>query len=381
LSFVLLSAAGLLTQTLFRMWSESNRMRAEHVLTVHADFFEARFQTPAEALVFTDAAVEKLRSLPGVESVTGASPAPFEGRGLEPIEIEGVPFPKGGQAAPIDTRSVLGDYFSTLRLPILAGRALTAEEISHGAQVAVVNRTLARRLGSVETAVGKRFRGIVPFSAQKEASWLTIVGVCDDSRDLAGSEREVLPVFYAPFASNSDITFIIRAAGAPSALATAARQTLTALNSNINVGRTETMDALLWSDLANERYRAILINTFAIAAVSLTLIGLYGVISRFVTIRTRELSIRMALGAQPRDVVRFVLRQSLLLTAAGIAIGIGAAIASGGLLAALLFGVSATDVTTYVGITTVLLAVATLAAYLPARRAARSDPMTALRAD
>ncbi len=381
LSFVLLITAGLLTQTLYRMWSESNRMHAEHVLTAHADFFEARFQTPAEALVFTDAVAERLRALPGVEGVTGASPAPFAGRGLEPIEIEGIPVPKGEQPPPIDNRQVLGDYFSTLRLPILAGRALTAEETSRAAHVAVVNRTLAQRFGSVEAAVGKRFRGVMAFGGQTEAPLLTIVGVCDDSRDLAGSEREVLPVFYAPFASNSDITFIIRASRADSTLVTAVRQTLSALNSNVNVGRTETMDSLLWKDLADERYRAILINAFAIAAVSLALVGLYGVISRFVTIRTRELSIRMALGAQPRDVVRFVLRQSLLWTATGIAIGIGAAIASGRLLAALLFGVGATDVTTYVGITTLLFAVAALAAYLPARRAARSDPMTALRAD
>jgi ABC-type antimicrobial peptide transport system permease subunit len=125
----------------------------------------------------------------------------------------------------------------------------------------------------------------------------------------------------------------------------------------------------------------MVINTFAIAAVSLALIGLYGVISQFVTIRAQELSIRMALGAQPRDVVRFVLLQSLLLTSAGIAIGIGAPVASGRLLAALLFGVGVTDVSTYVGITAVLLAVATLAAYFTARRAARSDPTTALRAD
>jgi putative ABC transport system permease protein len=380
LSFVLLITAGLLTQTLFRMWSESNRMNAEHILTVHADFFEARFPTAAAAVVFTDAAVEKLRSLPGVEDVTGASPAPFAGRGLEAIEIEGVPVPKGETPPPIDNRSVLGDYFSTLRLPIIAGRALTAEEISHEAHVAVVNRTLAQRFGSVETAVNKRFRGVNAFG-QQEPPWLTIVGVCADSRDLAGSEREVLPVFYAPFASNSDITFIIRTSHAPSALATTVRRTLIELNSNVNVGRTETMDTLLSKDLAGERYRAILINTFAIAAVSLALIGLYGVISRFVMIRTRELSIRMALGAQPRDVVRIVLHQSLSLTAAGIAIGIGAAVSSGRLLAGLLFGVGATDVTTYFGITMLLLGVATFAAYLPARRAARSDPMTALRAD
>jgi len=158
-------------------------------------------------------------------------------------------------------------------------------------------------------------------------------------------------------------------------------RTLTELNSNVNVGTTETMDALFWKDLADERYRAILINTFAIAAVSLALIGLYGVIFRFVTVRTRELSIRMALGAQPRDIVRFVLRESLLLTSAGITIGIGAAVASGRLLTALLFGVGVTDVNTYVGITALLLAVATLAAYFPARREARSDPMAALRAD
>jgi ABC-type antimicrobial peptide transport system permease subunit len=163
-------------------------------------------------------------------------------------------------------------------------------------------------------------------------------------------------------------------------MATAVRQALTGLNSNINIGRTDTM-ARYCGRTWPTRYRAILINMFASAAVSLALIGMYGVISRFVTIRTRERSILMALGAQPGDVVRLVLRRSHLLTAAGIAIGIGAAIASGRLLASLLFGIGATDVTTYIGITMVLLAVATLAAYLPARRAARSDPMIALRAD
>jgi predicted permease len=381
LSFVLLTAAGLLTQTLFRMWSASNRSQGEHVLTAHADFFGARFPTGAEALVFTDSAMEQLRSLPGVESVTGASPAPFDGRGLEPIEIEGVPVPKGEQAPLVDNRDVLKDYFSTLRLPILTGRALTPDEISHAANAAVVNKTMARRFWSVETAVNKRFRETLSLGNHKELPWITIVGVCDDSHDLQGSEREVLPVMYRPFASNSDITFIIRAAVAPSSLTAAIRQEFTRLNSNVTLGQMETMDSLLWKDLAGERYRAVLINLFAAAAVSLALIGLYGVISRFVTIRTRELSIRMALGAQPRDVVRHVLRQSLMLTAAGIAIGIGVAIACSRLLAALLFGVGATDVTTYAGITAGLLAIATLAAYLPARRAARTDPMISLRAD
>jgi putative ABC transport system permease protein len=381
LSFVLLIAAGLLTQTLFRMWSASNRSQTEYVLTVHADFFGARFPTGKEALVFTDTAVEQLRSLPGVESVTGASPAPFAGRGLGPIEIEGVPVPKGEQAPLVDNRDVLKDYFSTLRLPILAGRAPTADEISHGANVAVVNKTMARRFWPVETAVNKRFRMTLSLGSQKELPWITIVGVSDDSHDLQGSEREVLPVMYRPFGSNSDITFIIRTAVAPSVLGAAIRQEFSKLNSNVTIGQMETMDSLLWKDLAGERYRAILINVFAAAAASLALIGLYGVISRFVTIRTRELSIRMALGAQPRDVVRHVLLQSLVLTAAGIAIGIGAAIACSRLLAALLFGVGAIDLTTYAGIAAGLVFISTLAAYLPARRAARTDPMISLRSE
>jgi predicted permease len=380
LSFALLVGAGLLTQTLFRMWSESNRTQVEHVLTVQADFFAARFQTPSEAVTFTNVALERLRSLPGVESVTGASPAPFGGRGLDGVEIEGMPIPKGTSPPLIDNRYVLKDYFSTVRLPILAGRALMADDVSREAHVAVVNKTFAQRFWSVETAVNKRFRGVGP-QGESQAPWVTIVGVCDDTRDLSGSEREILPVLYAPFASNADITFIIRTTGDPSALASTVRQEFATLNNNVVIGQTETMDNLLWKDLANERYRAVLINIFALTAVVLALIGLYGVISRFVANRTRELSIRMALGAKPQDVLAFVLRQSLLLTTAGVAIGIAGALATTRLLAALLFGVSATDPSTYVGVAAAFFVVAALATYLPARRAARSDPIMALRAE
>jgi predicted permease len=379
LSFVLLITAGLLTQTLVRMWSESNRMHAEHILTVRADLFGTRFN-PAQAEAFAATALDKLRALPGVESATGAAPAPFEGRGLEPVEIEGMPVP-AGQPPLIDNRSVLTDYFSTLRLPILAGRSFTAAEISGAAHVVIVNKSMAQRFWSVETAINKRFRGVSPFSGGDAAPWLTIIGVCDDSRDLAGSERELLPLFYAPFASNSDLTFIVRSVDSPAPLTAAIRRELTNLNNNVNIGRTETMDALLWKDLAGERYRVILINLFAVVAAALALIGLYGVISRFVTNRTRELSIRMALGAKPQDVLIYVLRQSLVLTAAGIAIGIAAAGAVSRFIAALLFGVHATDAATYIGIAAGVFVVATIAAYLPARRASRCDPMAALRAE
>jgi hypothetical protein len=133
---------------------------------------------------------------------------------VEPIEIEGVPVPKGEPSPMVDNRNLLKEYFATIRLPILAGRALTPDEISRGANVAVVNKTMAQKFWSVDTAVNKRFRETLSLGSHKELPWITIVGVGDDSHDLQGSERQALPVMYAPFASNSDITFIVRTAGA-----------------------------------------------------------------------------------------------------------------------------------------------------------------------
>ncbi len=375
ISFVLLVSAGLLTQTLFRLLSESNRMQAEHLLSAQADLSDAQFKGNVDFLAFTNAALDRITSDPRITHAAIATPAPFSGRSIGDLTIEG----SSGASRLLDYRAVSKDYFATMTVPLLAGRLFTDADISSRTPVALINETMAREIWPSESAINKRFRWT---NSSNSIEWITVVGICGDLLDLEGSPGKSLPVFYLPLQqSQANLTFLIRSRGNPSGLASTVRQQIVDVEKTVNIFRMETLDELLRTSLAGERYRALLVNMFGAAAGALSLIGLYGVISRFVATRTRELSIRMALGAQPQAVLRLVLRRSLALSGFGIGVGLVAALGSTRWLSDLLFGVRALDLPTYLEIAVVLMSVATLATYIPARRAARIDPIIALKAE
>jgi putative ABC transport system permease protein len=374
LSFVLLIAAGLLTQSLFRMVAARPAIRPELLLSIRADFSSPKYRQKPAIVSFTNEVMGRLRSLSGVDAVTVAESAPFGGADFDIVGIKSVEF---GQTMPtmlLSDRSILPNYFSVLGIPIVLGRPFTEAENSDDAPVVMINKAMAQKFWSLDTAIDKQI--------QLRGRWYSVIGVVADSRELDFSlASDTLPTFYLTKGQGGGVTFLIRSGIDPAVLTPMVRQQIAAVDKDMPLDNIQTVESLIQKSIAPDRYRTMLINIFAIMAASLALIGLYGVVSRTVVQRTRELSIRVALGAKPGSVFWMVLRQSLQLTAIGIVIGILSAVALTRTLSDFLFDIRPTDFATYVAVAIGLLLVSLLSTYLPARRAAKTDPMIALRTE
>lgn len=275
--------------------------------------------------------------------------------------------------------SATPDYFATLRIPFVAGRRFTSADDASAPPVAIVNESFARKQWPGVEALGKRFKF---GQANSDEPWVTVVGVVRDVKQF-GVRQGDAEGFYLPFAQSppSTSTIVMRVAGDPALLATSARKAIARQDPELAVFAIETMPATLRRAIWQPRLQAALVSAFGLMALILAAVGVYSVIAYAVAQRTREIGVRMALGAQQSMVVRLILGQGVRLTLAGVGVGLIASLAGVRLLRGLLFGVSPTDPTTFAGVPAVLLAVAVLACYLPARRAARVDPSIALRAD
>ncbi|MGH9850216.1 MAG: FtsX-like permease family protein, partial [Blastocatellia bacterium] len=276
--------------------------------------------------------------------------------------------------------SVGADYFRTLAIPLLKGRDFTPRDDLNAPPVLIINETLAKRLFPNEDPLGKRIEP--SFSTAGPTRMREIVGVVGDTRHTGPRDEATLEIYFPqaqmPFET---MAVVMGATGDPHGLTNAVRESLRALNPNVPVFRFRTLDEYFARTLAPARFNTLLIGLFAIVALLITLVGLYGVISCAVSQNTREFGVRMALGAQTGDILRLVLKQGMALTLAGVALGVLGAFALTRLLADLLYEVSATDTPTFLLIALLLTAVALLACWIPARRATKVDPMIALRCD
>jgi hypothetical protein len=277
-------------------------------------------------------------------------------------------------------RPVVGAYLGALRVPLLAGRAPTfAESLDSTARVAVVSEGMARRVWPGESALGRT----VTLGGAVGGEPLVVVGVAADARQ-RGLARAPANTLYLPYASRPlarTMTFLLRTSGDPGALAAAARRATASVDPGLAVLQVETLPALLDQSLWHERLFGRLFTAFGAAALVLALVGLYGVVAHATRQRTHEIGVRIALGARAADVRRLVLAGSARVVGASLLVGLVLAAALGRALASMLYGVSTTDVAVYAGATLALAAAALLATWLPARRAARVDPVVALRAD
>jgi predicted permease len=276
----------------------------------------------------------------------------------------------------VEMRRAVHNYFSAMGMPILRGRAFTSDDTPTGQPVAVINQTMARRLWPNEDPVGGRFK----MGTNPQTPWSTVVGVVGDLRH-AGLDVEPASEFYiwspqgppvAPF-------IVVRTQGDPAALAESVRAELKALEKDLAVYDMRTMDDVRAASVAQRRFILVLAIAFGVLALTLAAVGVYGVMALVVSERTQEMGIRLALGAEPKQVLGLVVRQGLALAGAGILVGVAAAWAMTPLMAGQLFGVSASDPATLASVPALLLAVAFLACVVPARRAMRVDPVTALR--
>jgi putative ABC transport system permease protein len=380
LSLVLLVGAALMTKSMLRLQAIDPGFRAAGVLAARVRMGGERYAATTARSALLGSAVDRLGALPGVVAVSATSAAPLSGSSSgSTFVVEGREVPVG-EAPSAETRAVLPGYFRALELPLVAGRDFTAAEAADTATRAViVNETMARRWWPGADAIGRR---VSITGSGADAAWMTVVGVTRDVRQrrLGRAAEEQL---YLPFAAMTrrDMTLMVRTAGDPETLAPAVRDALAALDATLPVADLRTMPAMVHASLWQQRLYGTLFGTFAAVAVLLAVVGVYGVIAYAVAQRVRELGVRIALGARPRDVAALMLRDGARLATLGLGVGIVLALGITHVLGSTLQGVSPRDPAVLVGVAAVLGAAALVACWIPARRAARVDPLVAMRAD
>jgi len=371
LSLVLLICAGLFVRGLRHAVQSDLGFAANNLLEASIET-EGASLTPQQSEAFYQQTLERVSGLPGVQSATVVAFVPLSGGGYRRMTaVEGYQ-PKPNEDVELNTNIIGLNYFNTMGIPIVAGRDFNAQDRTGSPAVVIVNEVFARRyVGG--NALGKRLR----FGS---GQFREIVGVVRNAK-YRNLREEPLPFIYTPFAQEpqTGMTLIVRTAGDPSALVGAVRNEVSAINKDVPLFAVQTMTERIGDQLATDRVIAVLLSVFGGCALLLAAIGIYGVVGYAVAQRTHEIGIRIALGADQRDILKLIVSQGMVLTAIGAGIGLALALAATQLLKSLLFGISATDPLTFVSVVIVLVGVALLACYLPARRAMKVDPLVALR--
>ncbi len=384
ISLVLLVGAGLLMRSFIGLQKVDPGFDPKNALTISLSLTERKYPESDRQASFYSRLIESVSALPGVQATGAASAVPFSnahwgsniGRGFR---IEG----RTGDQAGGGTSyfSVSPGYFRAMGIPLLRGRLFTKFDTKGAPRVAIINSTMANRYFPNEDPIGKRIQLISMFNNGPEV-YREIVGIVGDVRSY-GLDQETPPQTYEPYTQEPfpSMTLVARTAGDPTSLNETIRREVLQLDKEQPIFSSETLDRLVATSIGQRRFSMVLFAVFAASAIALASVGLYGVMSYSVAQRTQEVGIRMALGAQRRDVLGLILRHGLGLTLSGVAIGLIAAWAATRLLVNLLYGVSPNDPLTFIGVSLLLISVALLACYLPARRATKVDPIVALRCD
>jgi putative ABC transport system permease protein len=394
LAVVLLVGGGLMLKSFVQLVRVNPGFQPNQVLRLDLSLPETKYSEPRQQTAFYNELIGRLQTLPGVESVGATTQTPLgHADSWSPFAIEGRPDPPQGQQQQAATRAVSDDYFRTMQIPLRKGRFFNNADARvalplirwfeqqpfpehfndpQAAPAVIINETMARLYFPNEDPLGKRLRVVL-------SPWMTVVGVTGDVHhnglNVAPNPEIYLSQLQEP---QSSLAVMARTTGDPLQLAAAAREQVKAIDKDLPVTVT-TMDQIFSESVAGQRFNTSLLGIFAAVALLLAMIGVFGVINYSVAQRTREIGIRIALGAQRRDVFRIVVGQGLVLALVGIALGAVGAFALTRLISGLLFGVSPTDGPTFVMVSLIVTVVAFLACYLPARRATKVDPLVALR--
>src|SRR5262249_51492416 len=379
LAVVLLSAAGLLLNSIVKLSRVDPGFAADHLLTFRVPLLGERYASASARVGFVSDGLTRLAAVPGVQAAGVSSIVPFAGiRNASAIDIEGRVQPQGSRLI-VDQRHVSVSYFQTMRMPMVSGRPFTAADTARSERVTIINRTMARRHFPTENPINQRVRTTGGFDS---GIWFRIVGVVEDVRHL-GLDRDPVAEMYHPIAQTAvpNFTVVVRTAGEPAAMTAAARGVLHDVDTNLPMYEIRTMDDRIAASFAQTRAAMLPLVVTAALAAMLAGVAIYGAIWYAVLQRTQEIGIRMALGASRASIFRGVVGGAVALTACGAAVGIVLAAAGGSLLRALLFDTPTTRPLTFAAGIGVVLALAACASVVPAFRAMRVDPMTAVRSD
>lgn len=379
LSLVLLIGAGLLFRSFMRLQAVELGFRPQHVLTFRLAPSGANFTEDAQYTNFYSQVAERIKTLPGVDRVGVINTLPLMKGPTTAFRVEGRPLLTPDKWPGVNYRSVSPDYFSTVNVPLLKGRAFDAHDNDSSTLVILVNQSLVRRDFEGEDPIGKRIN-IGGTGRDGQPIWFQIVGVVADVRNLE-LNTEPTPEIYTSYLQDpfANMSYVVRSQVEPESLVPAIREAVRQVDKAQPVAEVREMKQIVSEAAAQPRFNSLLLGIFASLALLLAAAGIYGVMSYAVTQRTHEIGVRVALGAQGRDVLRLIIGQCLKLTLIGLALGLVCALAMGRVLTTLLYGVEPTDPWTFISGVLLFIAVALLACYVPARRATKIDPLTALR--
>jgi putative ABC transport system permease protein len=373
MSVLCLVAGGLLLHSFINLLNVDRGFDSQHIVTVNLNLGTSRYPTPAKRAEFVHTALDRLKTLPGVTAVSMANMLPLAGEGgNSALSVEGTDAPLFERPLG-NVRTVDSDYFHTMGMSLQAGRFFGDAD---GQQpVAVISISTARRAWPGQDAIGKRFR----FGPQTSRA-IEVVGVVNDVRGVSLAAGPSLSV-YVPYWQGffTATSFAVKTPGDPVSLSSAIRAVISSIDAELPLSAFRTMDEVVANSVSQRRFQMNLVLLFGAAAMLLASLGVYGVLSYAVAQRTSEMGIRLALGAERGALLRMVLKQALRPVAVGLAVGVPLALAAASSLRSLLFGVMPQDFTTIVATCAVLMLAGTLAAYVPARRASRVDPIVALR--
>jgi putative ABC transport system permease protein len=387
LALVLLIGAGLMIKSFARLQTIDPGFDAAGVLTMTVSVAGTKQAPGPQRIAFFDQAMKSIEALPGVESASAVNHLPLAGDIWNwSFGIEGRAVPTPAERPRAAYRVARTGYFHTMGIELVGGRDFSEQDNQQAPGVVVINETMARRHWPGEDAVGKRIK---LGATESPNPWLSVVGVVKDVRQQSWTEEPAnemyLPYLQSPNYLNnpsphfSYLTIVVRTSADPARLASAVRNAVWAIEPNAPVSSVATMERVISDEVWQPRFSMMLLGGFALVAMLLAGVGIYGVISYSVTERTHELGVRLALGAQRRDVQRLVIKQGMKLALAGVGVGLTAALAMTRVMQTLLFQVSTTDPATFIVIPLILTGVALGASFIPARRASRVDPMVALR--
>jgi len=377
LVLMLMIGAGLLIKSFWHLQQVNPGFQADTVLSAQLAPPESKYNEPSRKRALYHELIASIAALPGVEAAGAIHLLPMSGNNWNPgLRVEDHPLPQGTSPPSVDWRVITPDYFTAMGIPLVRGRLFTAADDERAPGVALINESLANRFWPDEDPIGKRLR-----SGFEQGKWVTVIGVVGGIKH-HGLDNETVIEMYRPYDQApfpASMTVMTRTTQDSATLAAAIRSAVWSVDRDVPVDSVQTMSQVVTQSLAPRRATMLLLVLLAAVALILGVVGIYGVMAYTVSQRTHEIGIRMALGARTSEVLRLVVAQGMTLTLAGVGAGLGAAWGLTRLMESMLYGVSATDGLTFAGVAALFCFIALLACYLPARRAAKVDPMIALR--